>query len=512
MAERLTKTFGILAFLLSAAYALGDENQGYLGLVRGCADALIEHGRDRYGEVHAPIFMSNLDPETLTSPRELPLLDGLVRTEGRGHRRNPGGSDLWEDQTLLRVLVKLTELTGDEKYKQAAEDYIEAFFGSATKPDTGLLTWGTHLYWDAFEDRPGGDGDGRGPHEILIREPDWELMWSVSPEAVAREIEGLWEWHVVDKQTGLFNRHDDKAEGCDFAFQGSELILAFAFMHKQTGETKWRDRARLIADWHWNHRNPETNLCADAPGIEGRFDGTHHVTTIAGPYCALLLRAYAMTDDAFYRDRALAHLRAYHRYGWDEEAKSFWGMLALDGTPVKEDPNRKPRDIDVYEDFMPRGHVEVWRTIMYSYEFPLIAAQSYAYAAELTGDAEMIEATKKWADVIERELPPKAGHRWKHLLAEALPGLEERGGTYAENYGRAIDFFLRAAKVTGEERYEEIARELGAEAVAKLHHSKSGLFVGHASKPMYEATDGVGYLLWALLQLHDNARPLEPNF
>lgn len=499
-----------LALILAAAIG-GAEEPDYLALVRRCVDVLLEQGRDRYGEAHSPLFMSNLDPQTLSSPRELPLLDGLIRTEGRPHRRNPGGSDLWEDQSLLRVLEMLSELTGDPKYVRAARDYVDYFFENCRKPDTGLLAWGTHLYWDAYEDRPGGDQDGNGPHEVLIREPYWEFMWSVSPRRVERQIELMWEWHVVDKSTGLFNRHDDKARGCDFAFMGSELVYAFAFLHRKTGDSKWQERAHLIAQWHAMARDETTGLAADAPGIANRFDGRHCMTTLPGPYASLLLRSFELTGDAFYRDLALEHLGAYHQYGWDDEGRSFWGMLKLDGRPVHEKTDREPRDIDVYDDFKPTGHVEVWRTIMYSYEFPLIAAQSYAYGAELTEDEDAIEATRKWASVIEREMPAKTGRRWKHLLKRALPGLEETSGTYAENYGRAIDFFLRASKVLEEPRYEALARELAADAVQRLLHPGSGLIMGHPNKTAYEATDGVGYLLYALLELQLHPRPMAPN-
>lgn len=152
----------------------------------------------------------------------------------------------------------------------------------------------------------------------------------------------------------------------------------------------------------------------------------------------------------------------------------------------------------------------MWRTIMYSYEFPLIAAQSYAYAAELTNDPEMIKATQRWADVIEKNLPPETGHRWKHQLIEVLPELETNGGTYAENYGRAIDFFGRAARVLNNERYLEIRDTLADEALEKLYDEESGLFRGHPSKNTYEATDGVGYLMRALLAIIFDS-DAEPN-
>ena len=53
--------------------------------------------------------------------------------------------------------------------------------------------------------------------------------------------------------------------------------------------------------------------------------------------------------------------------------------------------------------------------------------------------------------------------------------------------------------MTGERQYLDDARALADTAIEKLHHN--GLFRGHPAKPYYEAMDGVGYLLYALLEL-----------
>jgi hypothetical protein len=53
--------------------------------------------------------------------------------------------------------------------------------------------------------------------------------------------------------------------------------------------------------------------------------------------------------------------------------------------------------------------------------------------------------------------------------------------------------------LTGEAAHLDFAREVAKEAVSKLVYR--GLFRGHPAKPTYEAADGVGYLLVALLQL-----------
>jgi hypothetical protein len=503
-----------LALVISLPLVLAAAPEpDYLALVRRCCDVLIEKGRDRYGPVQSPLFMSILNVERQSAEAEPAPLDGWVRTEGRMHRRNPGGADLWEDQSLIRVLRIVSQLTGDPRYSEAADEYIGYFLEHCRKPTTGLLTWGSHLYWDAFRDAAGGDQEGAGPHEILVREPFWDMMGAVAPERVEQQIEGMWRWHVVDKETGLFNRHDDASPGCDFAFLGSELVYAFAFLHHNSGAPVWQERAHLIANWHWDARNKDTGLAPDAPGLRDRYDGTHCFTTLPGPHASLLLRAFALTGDEFYRDVALGHLRAYDRYGWDAAAESYWGMLRLDGTPVPEEAAeaQRPRRMDVYDDFRPTGHVDVWQTTMYSYEFPVVAAQSYAYAAQLTGERDMLTATERWAKVIRANLPPTTGRRWAHLLREALPDLDQAGGTYAENYGRAIDFLLRAAVVLNDPSYAQTARAIAADAIARLHHPDSGLFMGHAAKRTYEATDGVGYLLYALLELNAYPELLEPN-
>ena len=72
-------------------------------------------------------------------------------------------------------------------------------------------------------------------------------------------------------------------------------------------------------------------------------------------------------------------------------------------------------------------------------------------------------------------------------------------GTYAGKYGRTISFFVHLYALTGEAKYLELARKVAKEAVSKLYYD--GLFRGHPAKPYYEATDGVGFLLYSLLEL-----------
>jgi len=466
----------------------------YREAVRACLDNLLEYGTDRYGSVQTPMLMSILDVRTNESPPEPLLLDGWVRGEERPGRRNPGGCDLWEDQPLLHALFRYSDLSGDLRYRQAAEAYIRSFFERARKPN-GLLAWGSHLFYNAYTDEIDDDRHGN-PHEILVHLAEWEALWQVDPEVVRQEIEGIWQWHVVNKETGQHNRHDDAAPGCDFAFSGGSFAHAFAFFYRQTGDRTWLDRAKLVAHWHWSHRDPATNLAPDAPSTGDRYDATHCFTTVVGPHAAALLRCFELTAEPFFRDVAVAYVKAWLKYAWDDQAGLFYAALKLDGTPVPEQAKGTG-----YDAWMPTGYADTWPTTMYSYEFPLAAAQACVYAYELTADPELLAGARKWARHIRASLPPTIGRRWRKEVFAAVPEMERRGGAYADGYGRAISFFVHLHGATGNREDLDTAVRLADEALAKL--GENGWLKGHAGKPYYEATDGVGTLLCALLELSE---------
>ncbi len=490
---------------IAAGGAADDANQPVVWrqAVQSCLDNVIRHGTDRYGKVKTPMLMSIVDVRTNTSPQTPELLDGQIRAEGRPQRRNPGGSNLWTDQPLLRTLYAFSKITDDSRYAKAADDYVRYAFEHARKPN-GMMAWGSHIFYDAYNDRRGGDGNGDGPHEILVHFAEWERMWRVTPERVRQEIEGIWRYHIVDPKTGEHNRHDDRQRGCDFAFSGGEFACAFAFLYTKTKDPKHLAWAKTVVGRHWNARNTQTGLTPDAPSTGGRYDAHHCFTTIPGPHAALVLKCYELTGDAFFKEVALTYLKAYVKHGWDAKARRFYAMLTLDGKPIMSQGSSSG-----YDAYKPTGHVEIWRTLMFSYEFPILTAQTYVYAYELTGDAELLDGAGKWAENIRAHLPPTVGRRWRKQILEAMPAVKTTNGTYAENYGRAISFFLHLHHATGEAAHLSTARALANEAAAKL--SQNGWLKGHPAKPYYEATDGVSFLLYALLELSAHPKKLPSN-
>ncbi len=464
-------------------------------------DTLLAHGKDTYGPIQTDMLTAILELNTLTVPQNPPLLDADIRTEERPDhgRRSPAGANLWLDNALIRTLYRATDVSGDPKYAQAADDYVADTFQYAVKP-TGLLMWGSHIYYNIFTDQAGGDGNGSGPHEILIRHPEWSEYFRVDPTAARAEVDAIWTWHVHDKVNGRHNRHGDGNAGLDFAFSGGSFILAFATAYIETGEQHYMDKATLVANWHWTHRDPVTGLLMDAPSAGSRYDALHSFTSVVGPFASQLLRTYEVTGDTLFRDHAVAYIKAYDQYAWDPQFERYYGMIALDGTPVPQQSFGAGYDV-----YQPTGFVDVWRTTMYSYEFPIAAAQAALYAYELSGtdatnrDPELLQITLRWAHTLEQAWPAQSGRRWADELEAVFPGLSNSGGTYAENYGRMISFYVNLHHATGAVGHLVTAKALARESVDRLFHN--GLFRGHPSKDYYQSNDGVGYLLHALLQL-----------
>jgi len=134
------------------------------------ADSVIKNGGDKCGAKHTPLFVDGLQVETLEPVvwKFNPALawNWLHKPERKGWdkeririERAKVPTKTWvlsnfaSQQTLLRTLDGLTALTGQKKYRRAAEDATRYVLKNLRSPN-GLLYWGGHSAWDLEYDRP----------------------------------------------------------------------------------------------------------------------------------------------------------------------------------------------------------------------------------------------------------------------------------------------------------------------------------------------------------------------
>jgi len=438
----------------------------------------------------------------------------------RGEKRQlywkPRSSDFFEDQATYRVLHTLSKITGDKslggkvgvsegkgdrKYADFTEESLRYAMGITDSKD--MFWWGGHRCFDIFADEKMlPNEDYEEPHETAINCPEWDILWQADAEATQKEIEGVWEWHVNDKETGEHDRHNFGRKGVPFSMNGGQFIYDLCFLYSKTGDKIYLERAELIEEFHWNLSNKETGLAPEVAFTEENLkdfrDRNASPTEwilcsqqVVGILCYYLLKSYEITGVEKFLDHALTHLKAYAKYAYDSKAGKFYGAVNIeDGKPVTEPRIQGSPNI-------PYGHTDLWQPYQYGSEYPMNAAQVYAYAYTVTGDEDMLDTARKWADFI-RNHPPETGcltDTWYELYAR----LFSKYGTFAGLYGRAISFYINMYANTGDNTYLGDARKLAREAISKLYYK--GLFRGHPARPYYAAVDDVGNLLFALVQL-----------
>ena len=208
-----------------------------------------------------------------------------------------------------------------------------------------------------------------------------------------------------------------------------------------------------------------------------------------------------MTGEVEFKDQAVAYLKAYSKYGYDEKSGKFWGALQLNGTPIPGPRiySNENGSSPSYEAYEPRGCLDLWEPYVAGYQYAIYTAQAYVYAYQVTSEPEFLASAKHFANWIQKTPPGTV--ETENTWYKNYSNKEGSEGTYAGKYGRTISFFVHLYIVTGDDQYLESAYQYADTAIQKLY--KNGLFKGHPAKPYYEAMDGVGYLLYALLQLDE---------
>lgn len=182
------------------------ESSIYYERVKAYADTMIEHGRDKYGEVHTPLFAGALDRSSLKISPDFPDIPGI-----RAKDRCLTGANPMIEKGLYHLLYELTEITNDKKYAEEADKSLQFFFQQCQNKKNGFLPWGEHLLWDFNTETYRASATNPREARKFYHEPTaWPFrdeVTRVAPEAYYRYAMALWKYQVGDKETGDFSRH-----------------------------------------------------------------------------------------------------------------------------------------------------------------------------------------------------------------------------------------------------------------------------------------------------------------
>lgn len=458
----------------------------HLPLIHRHLKQLIAHAA-----VGTPMWASSLDLNTLQYPADVnPAAGQRVYREIAG----PRGSVIYWDVPQLSLCHRVAKLTDDASLADAADAYVRHFLSIAVGAH-GLWALGNHYYFDldtqrfmvfgyAGPTRPDDPADRTHvEHRPLMM--DWDLFWRIDPAATENHLRAFGE-HSVEGgfagESGRFDRHTSRLAGTSYSFSesGGILVESMAWLANKTPDPSILRLAKRVARFTFDSRDPATGLVPVQNSTE-RWD-RHHATTEVGHWAESMLNTHRLTGDGEYLTMARDAVLAFIERAWDEHAGAYYGKVNIHtGRPEASSGDNRP---GLWTD--------LWNAYFPDHEYGLSLGRSCVRLWQQTGDERFATAARR---LIAR-------------LMQTRPGTRARAGqgAYAETFGRGIRLLLDAARAFNEPSLLADARTLAGDAVAVLHHARSGLFRGHAGEPRYDAVDGVGILADALLDL-DAADP-----
>ncbi len=372
--------FSIIAVLMLCTGSPAGAESGFLGAVRTFADQVLDHGRDRYGERHSPLFADGLDVTDLSPAVWRYDGDEIII------------SNFASQQHLMRTLVGLSALTGDPGYREAAVAAAAHMF-EHHRAECGLLYWGGHQIVDLRTNRNRGDFDA-DCHEFKNNFPFYHFLWEVDSDATQKLLQAIWNAHIVDWSRLDMNRHGSygtpldtlwdhdfvapdpffEGDGLTFINAGNDLIYAGGILHELTGSREALTWTLRLAGQYVRARHPETGLGVyqysqprrrEAPpddpehprftwstfgdraqrqlgpefgevALEGNLLDAGRANSIYGYNALIQLHLAERLDGdeaAALLDWTVDGLVAYHRYGYDAETHTVRPLLA-DGTDL----------------------------------------------------------------------------------------------------------------------------------------------------------------------------------
>jgi len=496
-----------------------------LEAVKSYANNVLDKGRDVYGETPTPLFVDGLDVATM-KPIEVHHKGNVFVLSNQASQ-----------QHLLRVLVGLSNLTGNNAYRDAAIRAVEYHFKHLIRP-CGLLQWGGHRALDLKS----GKFVTRDIHELKNHFPFYELMWEVDPKATERYIQAFWNAHILDWSKLDMNRHGSYGKpmgelwesafvgekpffhghGLTFINTGGDLTYAAGMLFALGGDEaalRWSIR---LAEQYVKARHPKTGLGVyqysqplrqlepptdpSAPNYTYSIYGDRTQRQFGPEFGAIALEGYFLPNERgiyttnAYMQLKLAEileengkdflqwtheaLRAYAKHAYDSETHTVRPMFA-DGT-----------DLTNYV-IQRYGYHGQEGKVMDAQQASVEMFLSYATGYRLTLDPLLWETTRSLAQ----------GHGLGDIGLPMGRNIDVNRNT--DNHSPVALFaLLELFRAHPESAYLELAKRIGDNILEKRF--RNGFFVSgpHTTRAVFGAIEPLALLtLEALIQGEPEAIP-----
>lgn len=297
---------------LKTIFRQGTPSSPFITVVYRYADTMLQNGRDIYGPQQTGMFLTALDRETLSPLKIRPLAPAGVRDENRPwpHTEPLVGANPQLNENLLRLLYFLKELSGENRYAQAADDELKWFLKNTQSPVTGLLPWGEHLSWNVMTDEI-ASMQQEPIHELSRPWLLWGKCFELAPQESKRFALALWDSNTQDHKgsepNSLTNFHRSSAKS---AFQSPRqagfYIRTWAEAYSYTGDKTFLKAIDVLLT-HFQKKgllkiepNEQQNSSANACEILSlAIDCDGAARKVPEPLRTLLTRFAASADEKF---------------------------------------------------------------------------------------------------------------------------------------------------------------------------------------------------------------------
>ena len=486
----------LILILIFGIFSGFKKKKNILTLIKQHYQVIISDGTDHYGPESSPVWMSSLDPATKeypvndSRPAHIPARVYLDRSVDA-----PKGATLYWNFPDVAAAFEISDIINDPSLKNAAKEYVRYVFSNC-KANNGVLLWGNHYYYDAFQDQCVRFNSKETPvpvdidyetgdlHEMRPFSPPWEILWQINAATTKKHILTAVNNHIVDQKTGEFNRHADQKSGYAFLEYGGILSYSLVWLYQKTKDESLLEKANAIINFSYGFRNPKTGLMENSP-TQDRWD-KYASTTEVGLWGNYILKAVLMAPEK-YRDEWISKVEniigSWIVLGYDEENQQYFGGLNVaDGSPYHPDPDYP---------YQPGYHANIWNPLFPTHNYPLQLAESCLQLYKITGKEIYEQAVKRWIIHIKKQTDQR---KEDQLL-------------YAENYGRIIHYLLSYKQEFKDKNASKLLDKFVQESVKKLYLDNHKMFRGHTEEIRYDAVDGIGLLSLALIWYQTGEEP-----